>query len=102
MTAECEDSVKYAVVEQFADYAATVGAREILRINGVRAEFDDGWFLVRASSNLPALVMLAEGVTAERLLHMYRLLRDGLDQFSAVSRIWENDPWQELGQSGVS
>jgi len=94
MQAECADQEKYRIVEAFADYASTLGARELIRINGVRAEFDDGWILVRASSNLPALVLVAEAENRERLEQLYRLMRAGLDQFPEVSKSWSNDPWQ--------
>jgi phosphomannomutase len=93
MQAECADRVKYRVVDEFAEYAQSLGARELVRINGVRAEFDDGWLLVRASSNLPALVMVAEAQSQSRLDELYRILRDGLNRFDEVNRDWSNDPW---------
>lgn len=93
MQANCADDVKYQVIERFADYAESIGAREVLRINGVRAEFEDGWLLARASSNLPALVLLAEATSPDRLRYLYGLLREGLDQFSEVDRTWMNDPF---------
>ena len=58
-------------------------------------KFDDGWLLVRASSNLPALVMVAEAQTADRLEELYRVLREGLDRFDEVDKNWSNDPWAE-------
>jgi phosphomannomutase/phosphoglucomutase len=91
--AECADREKYRVVDEFASFAESIGARELVRINGVRAEFDDGWLLVRASSNLPALVMVAEAQTEERLEELYRVLRQGLDRFDEVDKNWSNDPW---------
>jgi phosphomannomutase / phosphoglucomutase len=97
MQADCADRVKYRVVDEFAEYAQSLGARELVRINGVRAEFDDGWLLVRASSNLPALVMVAEAQSKERLDELYRVLREGLDRFDEVDRDWSNDPWATKG-----
>jgi phosphomannomutase len=93
MHAHCADDAKYAVVDRFAEYAAGLGAREVVRINGARVEFDDGWVLVRASSNLPALVIVAEATSDERLREMYRIAREGLTREPAVARTWENDPW---------
>lgn len=95
MQAECDDAAKYEVVDRFAKYAETIGANELIRINGVRAEFDDGWVLVRASSNLPSLVIIAEATTEARLDDLYRMARSGLDAMSEVSRQWDNDPRQE-------
>lgn len=93
MQAACTDDRKYEVVEDFSDYAESLGAKEIIRINGVRAEFPDGWILVRASSNLPALVIMAEASTEERLREFYQLLRTGLVDSGLVGSHWENDPW---------
>lgn len=93
MQATCPDDKKYQVIEKFADYAESIGAREVLRINGVRAEFSDGWLLARASSNLPALVLLAEATDPGRLRHLYGLLREGLDKFGEVDSTWVNDPF---------
>lgn len=99
MQATCSDADKYKVIERFADYAATLGAREVIRINGVRVEFKDGWLLARASSNLPALVLLAEATQPERLRELYRLLREGLGQSPEVDSDWMNDPYP--GESGA-
>jgi phosphomannomutase len=93
MHAHCPDERKYDVVEEFAARVATLGAREVVRINGARVEFDDGWVLVRASSNIPALVVVAEADTDERLHDMYRIAKDVLDSIADVDPSWENDPW---------
>ena len=39
----------------------------VVDIDGVRAKFEGGWGLVRASNTQPALVMRCEADTAERL-----------------------------------
>jgi len=95
MQAACADETKYDVVERFAEYAEALGATELVRINGVRAEFEDGWLLVRASSNLPSLVIVAEAETEERLRELYALLRKGLADQPDVSSEWENDPYAD-------
>ncbi len=94
MQAECSDAEKYQVIEKFADYAESIGAEELIRVNGVRAEFKDGWILARASSNLPALVLVAEATHADGLHRLYSLLREGLDSFPEVAKNWDNDPFQ--------
>jgi phosphomannomutase/phosphoglucomutase len=96
MHAHCDDDRKYAVVDEFRAVAEHApGLEKIIDVNGVRAEFSDGWFLVRASSNLPALVIVAEATTEERLQGLYHIVRDGLTQIAGVSSIWENDPFAE-------
>lgn len=41
--------------------------RELVTIDGVRAIFDDGWGLIRASNTQPALVLRFEAATAAKL-----------------------------------
>ena len=76
----CPDQAKYDVVDRVtelyrADQAAgaPIGGRAIRRlitVNGVRFVFDDGsWGLVRASSNKPSLVLVAEARGDEAQLH---------------------------------
>ncbi len=93
MQAACSDAEKYKVIEKFGDYAQSLGANELITVNGVRAEFDDGWILARASSNLPALVLVAEATDQDGLRRLYRMLRDGLAEFPEVDQNWDNDPF---------
>jgi phosphomannomutase/phosphoglucomutase len=92
MHAHCADDAKYGVVERFRAHAEGAGA-EIVDVNGVRAEFEDGWFLVRASSNLPALVIVVEATTPERLKALYDVVREGLGAMPEVDDAWVNDPY---------
>jgi phosphomannomutase/phosphoglucomutase len=41
--------------------------RQLLTIDGVRAIFDDGWGLIRASNTQPALVLRFEAVSPAQL-----------------------------------
>jgi phosphomannomutase / phosphoglucomutase len=42
--------------------------REVVTIDGVRAIFDDGWGLIRASNTQPALVLRFEATSPDRLV----------------------------------
>lgn len=95
MHAPCRDDVtKHESVSRFRAFIETTGARRILAVDGVRAEYDDGWLLLRASSNLPALVMVVESNSDSGLEHKYSLLRQGLSVDPDVEQEWENDPWK--------
>jgi phosphomannomutase/phosphoglucomutase len=73
------DAVKFDLVKQvqqrFADYSRTRQAlgsaklilRDVVTIDGVRAVFDDGWGLIRASNTQPALVLRFEATSSQRL-----------------------------------
>jgi phosphomannomutase/phosphoglucomutase len=79
LNAHCPDAAKYRVVDevtQAVQRLAAAGARfagqpirTLVTVNGVRIELQDGsWGLVRASSNKPELVIVAESPTSEETM----------------------------------
>ncbi len=72
---DCPDDKKAAVVAAVtAALRADPAVRGVVDIDGVRAKFDGGWGLVRASNTQPALVMRCEADTAERLAEIRALI----------------------------
>jgi phosphomannomutase/phosphoglucomutase len=73
------DAVKFEVMRsiqaKFAEYlktgqelgSAKLQLRDVITIDGVRAIFDDGWGLIRASNTQPALVLRFEAISADRM-----------------------------------
>jgi phosphomannomutase/phosphoglucomutase len=57
---ECPDDRKFRIVERVAEIVRPQ-AREVIDVDGVRALFDGGWGLVRASNTQPVLVLRFEG-----------------------------------------
>ncbi|MCG3775297.1 MAG: Phosphomannomutase/phosphoglucomutase [Nitrospira sp.] len=76
---DVSDTVKFTLVRQVQDRLALclktrepLGPsksvlRDVITIDGVRAIFDDGWGLIRASNTQPALVLRFEATSPERL-----------------------------------
>lgn len=76
---ETPDAVKFDLVKQiqqrFANYSRTRQAlgpaglilKDVVTIDGVRAIFDGGWGLIRASNTQPALVLRFEATSLQRL-----------------------------------
>lgn len=63
---DCSDDIKFQVVEKVKNrFAADY---EVIDIDGVRVQFDDGWGLVRASNTQPVLVLRFESKTGEGLI----------------------------------
>ncbi|MFO7885459.1 MAG: phosphomannomutase/phosphoglucomutase [Desulfobacteraceae bacterium] len=62
---ECPDDEKFAVVEKIT--ALFKSRQQVIDIDGMRAVYDDGWGLVRASNTQPALVLRFEALTETRL-----------------------------------
>lgn len=84
--AECPDDKKYQVVEELTKEFKK--EYEVIDINGARVMFDDGWGLVRASSNLPALVLRFEAKTEDRVKEIEQIFRDKLSRFEFVKKEW--------------
>ena len=84
------DAVKFDVVEQirmkFEEYLRTkqsLGPNKLvlqglITIDGVRAKFDDGWGLIRASNTQPALVLRFEAISSAQLDVIRTLIEDEL------------------------
>ncbi len=88
--ARCADEVKYRVVEKLtADFKRDFD--RVIDINGARVVFPDGWGLVRASSNLPELVLRFEARTPERLGEIKETFRKYLDRYPEIGKHWENE-----------
>ncbi len=77
----CPDGEPHAVIEKLRATASFPGARELITIDGLRAEYDDGFGLVRASNTTPVLVLRFEGHTPEAL---HRIERDFMAALRAV------------------
>lgn len=91
----CCDTLKYGIVSRIVAHLSTLVRAEelfagqqvidLLTINGARITVADGtWGLIRASSNKPELVVVAESpVSLERRNHMLSALEAVLQQFGA-------------------
>ena len=62
---ECPDKIKFKAVEKIV--AHFKAKQNIIDIDGLRALYDDGWGLVRASNTQPALVLRFEALSEKRL-----------------------------------
>jgi phosphomannomutase/phosphoglucomutase len=72
----CKDEEKYQVVNELVRQVKEIKDKkkkideqaitEVLTVNGIRFSFEDGsWGLIRASSNKPSLVIVAESPTSD-------------------------------------
>ena len=87
--APCADEKKYAVVERLvSSFKNEYGVERVNDVNGARVSFPDGWGLVRASSNVPALVLVFEAKTDEGLKKIEEVFRTKLAQFPDVGSEW--------------
>ena len=84
----CDDKEKYGISDQLTQVFKDRGYK-VIDLNGARVVFEDGWGLVRASSNLPALVLRFEAKTKDRLREIEQLFRDVLKETPGVGAQWE-------------
>jgi phosphomannomutase len=74
----CAEGEPRQVVQKLLESAAFPGAREIVTIDGLRAEYDDGFGLIRSSNTTPVLVLRFEGHTQEALHRIEGQFMDAL------------------------
>jgi len=83
---DCADEVKRDVVRRLTEEFKR--EYKVIDIDGARVLFGDGWGLVRASSNLPVLVMRFEAQTPERLEEIQELFRAKFRRYPEIGDKW--------------
>ena len=63
----CAEGEPKRVVQKLLETAKFPGAREVITIDGLRVEYDDGFGLIRSSNTTPVLVLRFEGHTPAAL-----------------------------------
>jgi phosphomannomutase len=63
----CAEGEHHEVVKKLLEIASFPSAKELVTIDGLRVEYDDGFGLVRASNTTPVLVLRFEGHTQAAL-----------------------------------
>ena len=89
--AHCPDDKKYGIIDEITEKIKADFPGKVCDINGARVEFDDGWGLIRASSNMPELVLIFEATTRERMLEIRELIKSYTRQYPDICDKWDND-----------
>jgi phosphomannomutase/phosphoglucomutase len=76
------DDRKWTVVETLTE--AMKKQTNVITIDGVRAEWEGGWGLVRASNTQPAITMRFEAYTKAQMVEMMNKFREELAKFPEV------------------
>ena len=72
---EMKEGEPHAVIERLQREAKFTGSTELITIDGVRAEYADGFGLARASNTTPVIVLRFEGDTPEALARIQDAFR---------------------------
>ncbi len=75
---DCSDEIKFDVVKKIT--AKFKERYKVIDIDGMRALFEDGWGLVRASNTQPALVLRFEAATEKRLYDIQNEVETALNE----------------------
>lgn len=85
---QTSDEDKYKVVDELVRSFKAENYK-VNDINGARVYINDGWGLVRASSNTPSLVLRFEAKTQETLDTIQKLFKEKMATFPSVSTAWD-------------
>ena len=87
---DCADEIKYDIVERITkEFKEEYGQERIIDINGARVNFKEGWGLVRASSNLPVLVLVFESKTKDGLRKIETVFKEKLSKYPEIGKEWK-------------
>ncbi|MBR79504.1 MAG: phosphomannomutase/phosphoglucomutase [Euryarchaeota archaeon] len=74
------EEVMASVIEAFSDMESSI-------VDGIRAKYEDGWFLCRPSNTEPILVMRVEGRTEEAMLGILEDVRMRIGGFIDLEKL---------------
>jgi phosphomannomutase len=83
----CAEGEPRRVVQELLDRSEFPGASEIITIDGLRVDYDDGFGLIRASNTTPVLVLRFEGHTPQALERIQNELMTALRQVKPDAQI---------------
>ena len=79
---DCPDDKKFEIVRELTEFFKN--QYDVIDIDGVRINFDNGWALIRASNTQPVLVLRFEAETQTRLEELVSIVKKQMDQYRPV------------------
>jgi len=79
---DCPDDQKFKIVRELTEIFRE--KYEVIDIDGVRINFDNGWALIRASNTQSVIVLRLEAVTKERLKELVAVIKEQTDKYKSV------------------
>ena len=71
----CAEGEQHALIERLSEVADFPGADDVIRIDGLRVEYPDGFGLARASNTTPVIVLRFEADNPEALARIQQAFR---------------------------
>jgi len=79
---DCPDDKKFEIVRELTEFFRN--QYDVIDIDGVRINFDNGWALIRASNTQPVLVLRFEAETQTRLEELVSIVKKQMDQYRPI------------------
>lgn len=76
------DNLKFEIIDEIRDELSK--HYEVIALDGVRAEFENGWGLVRASNTQPAITLRFEAYTRPQLVEYMQRFKALLDKHPEI------------------
>ena len=76
---DCPDDKKFEIVRELTETFRS--KYEVIDIDGVRVDFDDGWALIRASNTQPVIVLRFEAKNEARLIELVEIVKEKIDRY---------------------
>ena len=84
---EMQEGEPHALVKRLQTEGVFTGASEIFKIDGLRADYADGFGLARASNTTPVVVLRFEGDTPEALERIKNIFREQLLRLAPAAKL---------------
>ena len=79
---DCPDDQKFKIVRELTEEFKR--GYEVINIDGVRINFDNGWALIRASNTQPAIVFRFEANNADQLNEIIAVVRKVMTKYEPI------------------
>ncbi|MCH9753527.1 MAG: phosphomannomutase/phosphoglucomutase [Alphaproteobacteria bacterium] len=76
---ECNDSLKFKIIDNISEKMKRA-RKKFISIDGVRHDFENGWWLLRASNTQPVLVCRIEATSEESINREFAFLQELLSK----------------------
>ena len=82
---DCPDDQKFKIVSELTEVFRR--SYNVLDIDGVRIDFENGWALIRASNTQPVLVFRFEANNADRLNEIISIVREKIVKYEPIIKL---------------
>lgn len=88
------DDIKFAIIDEIGEELSK--EHEVITVDGARANFEDGWGLIRASNTQPAITLRFEAHKPENMVANMKKFKALMDQHPEIDQTKFNDQINKL------